>query len=53
MQGHYAWPTRRMSNVKSANNSKTCVSFYSRLVGNPIKELSGETFLHNTRLEAL
>ncbi|KAI8046332.1 hypothetical protein M5D96_002534 [Drosophila gunungcola] len=24
-----------------------------RLVGNPIKELSGETFLHNTRLEAL
>lgn len=27
--------------------------FYSRLIGNPIKELSGETFMHNTHLEAL
>lgn len=31
----------------------TCILFYSRLIGNPIKELSGEIFLYNKRLDAL
>lgn len=29
------------------------ILFYSRLIGNPIKELSGKAFLYNKRLDAL